>query len=131
MLIFRPRTGFARVLVVLAPLIAAILIAISRLQDYRHDVYDVTTGSILGLVVAYFSYSRYYPSLKSPCCNIPYPSRAEWASKMNRGRPKDEEARVDNSGNYSVDELESEADQVPLRNTSGEAGRFLGSSRDS
>ena len=64
-------------LIALAPLIGAALIAISRLEDYRHDFYDVTIGSILGMTVAYFSYSRYYPYLKSPHCDIPYPSRAE------------------------------------------------------
>ena len=63
--VFRPRMDLARVLLALAPLIGAAMIAISRLEDYRHDGYDVTTGSILGMLVAYFSYRRYYPGLKS------------------------------------------------------------------
>lgn len=82
--VFRPRTDLARVLLALAPLIGAALIAISRCEDYRHDVYDVTTGSILGISVAYFSYRRYYPNLRSSHCDRPYPSRAETAS-MNGG----------------------------------------------
>lgn len=48
------------------------MIAISRLADYRHDVYDVISGSILGLLAAYFSYRRYYPPMRSPGCDTPY-----------------------------------------------------------
>src|SRR5437763_1473157 len=51
--IFRPRADLARVLLAMAPLIGAALIAISRLEDYRHDVFDVTVGSILGMALAY------------------------------------------------------------------------------
>ena len=47
-------------------------ISISRLQDYRHDVYDVSCGAILGLLVARFSYRRYYPSLRSLYCDTPF-----------------------------------------------------------
>ena len=43
----------------------------------RHDVYDVCVGSLLGFVVAYFSYRRYYPQLQSPRCHEPYKSRQE------------------------------------------------------
>ena len=75
--VFRPRTDLARVLIALAPLIGALLIAISRLEDYRHDVYDVTVGSLLGLTVTYFTYRRYYPALKSAKSDIPYPSQFE------------------------------------------------------
>jgi diacylglycerol diphosphate phosphatase/phosphatidate phosphatase len=41
----------------------------------RHDVYDVTCGSILGMGITYFSYRRYYPRLHSPKCDEPFPSR--------------------------------------------------------
>ena len=128
--VFRPRTDLARVLLALAPLVGAALIAISRLEDYRHDVYDVTTGSILGMLIAYFSYSRYYPHLKSARCDVPYPSRAEWASKNGYGKLKDEEAGVGSSNGFSVDDLENEAEHVPLRDTSRERGRVEGSSSD-
>lgn len=69
------------------------MIAISRLDDYRHDVYDVTCGSILGLLVAYFSYRRYYPALRSSACDIPYGKSdriAEGFSKL----PDDEEQQI-------------------------------------
>ncbi|KAL3421647.1 pap2 domain protein [Phlyctema vagabunda] len=75
--VFRPRTDLGRALLALAPLLGAALIAISRCEDYRHDVYDVTCGSILGITVAFFSYRRYYPRLRSPKCDIPFPSREE------------------------------------------------------
>lgn len=48
------------------------MVAISRLDDYRHDVWDVTCGAVLGLSVAWFSYRRYYPQLRSIRCDVPY-----------------------------------------------------------
>ncbi|KAL8860512.1 MAG: hypothetical protein Q9178_003171 [Gyalolechia marmorata] len=114
--IFHPRTDFSRVLLALAPLIGAALIAISRCEDYRHDVYDVTVGSILGMSVAYFSYRRYYPSLKSRGCDTPYPSRAQTSvmeGRMGKKR-KDEEARV----GAGDDEDEEESEHTPLRESS-------------
>ena len=133
--VFRPRTDLARVLLALAPLVGAALIAISRLEDYRHDVYDVTTGSVLGMLVAYFSYRRYYPGLKSRQCDTPYPSRAEWASANGYGKLRDEEAPTDSSGSYSVDDMEHGAEHVPLRGPSRDGDRdrvrLAGSSSES
>jgi diacylglycerol diphosphate phosphatase / phosphatidate phosphatase len=48
------------------------MIAISRCEDYRHDVWDVTAGAFLGSTVAYFTYRRYYPSLRDRGCHVPY-----------------------------------------------------------
>lgn len=128
--VFRPRTDLARVLLALAPLVGAALIAISRLEDYRHDVYDVTTGSILGMLVAYFSYRRYYPTLNSPHCDTPFPSRAEWASKHGFGKLKDEEARIGSAESFDIDDREDDAEHVPLRDASRERGRFVGGSSE-
>ncbi|OJK02227.1 hypothetical protein ASPACDRAFT_41046 [Aspergillus aculeatus ATCC 16872] len=72
MRIFRPRTDLCRCLVAFVPLLCALMIAISRLDDYRHDVYDVTCGSILGFFVSQFSYRRYFPPLRSVTCDEPY-----------------------------------------------------------
>ena len=129
--VFRPRTDLARGLLALAPLIGAILIAISRLEDYRHDVYDVTVGSVLGFLVAYFSYSRYYPGLKSPNCDTPFPSRAEYATKNGYGKLKDEEARIGSSRSFSADDTQYDADDVPLRESSRERDRLTGSRSES
>ena len=128
--IFRPRTDLSRVLLALAPLVGAALIAISRLEDYRHDVYDVTTGSVLGMLLAYFSYRRYYPKLNSPHCDTPFPSRAEWASKHTFGKLKDVEARIGRAEDFDVDDMEEEVDHLPLRDASSERGRFVSVNRE-
>lgn len=70
------------------------MIATSRLQDYRHDVYDVSCGSILGILIAYFSYRRYYPPLRSAWCNTPY-NKTEASGPDGPGKlPGDEEQAV-------------------------------------
>ncbi|CAL8578931.1 hypothetical protein XPA_004696 [Xanthoria parietina] len=116
--IFLPRTDLFRVLLALAPLIGAALIAISRCEDYRHDVYDVTVGSILGMSIAYFSYRRYYPSLKSRRCDTPFPSRAQTnVLEGGLGKRSDEEARVG-----TADEEEEDDEQMPLRDSSRDRG---------
>ncbi|KAL9021809.1 MAG: hypothetical protein Q9185_001044 [Variospora sp. 1 TL-2023] len=119
---FRPRTDFLRALAALAPAVCAAMIAVSRCEDYRHDVYDVTVGSALGFTIAYLSYRRYYPALKSRRCDAPYASRAETTEKKNRGKGMlDEEGRV---GDDVHDEEEGEEGQenehVPLRAASAE-----------
>ncbi|KAI1633531.1 PAP2 superfamily protein [Biscogniauxia mediterranea] len=72
--IFRDKRDLGRTLICLAPLIGATMIAISRCQDYRHDVYDVTVGTLLGLTVGFWSYRRYWPRLSSRHCHEPYPT---------------------------------------------------------
>ena len=129
MYVFRPRTDLARVLLALAPLIGAALIAISRCEDYRHDVYDVTIGSLLGLFVAHFTYRRYYPSLKSSHCNTPFPSRADAESVNGFSKLKDEEERIESDGVYSIDDLEEETERIPLRETAGERNHDKGNTR--
>ncbi|KAI1341034.1 acid phosphatase/Vanadium-dependent haloperoxidase [Xylariaceae sp. FL0016] len=71
--IFRDKKDLGRSLICLAPLVGAAMIAISRCQDYRHDVYDVCTGSLLGIVIGFWSYRRYWPRLSSGECHEPYP----------------------------------------------------------
>ncbi|KAI0034541.1 phosphatidic acid phosphatase type 2/haloperoxidase, partial [Vararia minispora EC-137] len=61
----------------LTPLAGAALVAISRTMDYRHHWQDVLVGSLLGFVIAYFSYRHYYPSLASPHAHFPHPPRTE------------------------------------------------------
>ncbi|KAJ3579394.1 hypothetical protein NPX13_g1173 [Xylaria arbuscula] len=72
--IFRDKKALGRSLVCLVPLVGAAMIAISRCQDYRHDVYDVCVGSLLGITVALWSYRRYWPRLSSHDCHEPYPT---------------------------------------------------------
>ncbi|KAF9069836.1 PAP2-domain-containing protein [Rhodocollybia butyracea] len=59
----------------LAPFAGALLVAISRTMDYRHHWEDVVVGSLLGILMAYFSYRQYYPDLASKSCHRPYAPR--------------------------------------------------------
>ena len=113
--VFRPRTDLARVLLALAPLLGAALIAISRCEDYRHDVYDVTTGSVLGLLVAYYTYRRYYPALRNSKCATPYPNPGE--SMNGFSKLKDDEERISGAGEFELDEFDEgdeDGDSRPL-----------------
>lgn len=44
-------------------------------MDYRHHWHDVLVGAILGLVIAFFSYRQYYPSLTGDLAHRPYAPR--------------------------------------------------------
>lgn len=87
---FRPKADLARMLLVLAPFLGAALIAISRLEDYRHDVFDVTVGSILGLLIAYTTWRRHYPGLMSPQCDMPYTLLTDKRRSFRRLRDEEE-----------------------------------------
>lgn len=130
--VFRPRTDLARVLVALAPFLGAAMIAMSRLADYRHDVYDVSVGSVLGISIAYFSYRRYYPSLKTARCHEPFPSRAEVALAFGKGKARDDEEqqqRIRGAGEFELEDLDEgdddEVERVPLTEIRGERSRQL------
>ncbi|KAH6618278.1 phosphatidic acid phosphatase type 2/haloperoxidase [Chaetomium sp. MPI-SDFR-AT-0129] len=86
------RGDLVRALVCGAPLLGATMVAISRCQDYRHDVWDVTVGGLLGWTVGYWSYRRYWPRLGSGRCEEPYqsPPGAEGPAG-GYGRVRDEE----------------------------------------
>lgn len=75
--IFKHASGgrdLGRALFCLAPLLGAAMIAISRTEDYRHDVYDISVGSLIGMTIAYWSYRRHWPYLTSDDCDEPYPA---------------------------------------------------------
>ncbi|KAJ5732222.1 Phosphatidic acid phosphatase type 2/haloperoxidase [Penicillium malachiteum] len=91
--VFRPRTDLGRCLIAFFPLLCALLVALSRLADYRHDVYDVTCGGLLGMLVAWFSYRRYYPALRSIHCDVPY-DKTDLITREGFGRLGDEEQGV-------------------------------------
>lgn len=58
-----PTSGSWRKVVALMPLVGATLIALSRTQDYRHHFVDVIIGSVLGFIIAWWSYRRNFPSI--------------------------------------------------------------------
>lgn len=98
------RGDLARALLCLAPLLGAAMIAISRCQDYRHDVYDVCTGALLGYVVAYWSYRRYWPQLSSWHCHEPYPGPSNDGGGLPLyGRLRDEEEGIGGGNNVGIE----------------------------
>lgn len=115
----RPRADFLRSLAALAPLVCAALIAVSRCEDYRHDVYDVTVGAALGFTVTYLSYRRYYPGLKARRCDAPYASRGESAKKQ-RGRGDEEEGGRRRRGVVVVVGRDDDDDDDDVRDEEGE-----------
>lgn len=111
---FRPRTDLGRVLLALTPLLGAALIAISRCEDYRHDVWDVTAGSTIGILIAYYTYRRYYPPLRSSRCDVPYPNPADSTDAKGAGKLKDEEERIQSARDYEIEDLDDDAESYPL-----------------
>ncbi|PVF93321.1 acid phosphatase/Vanadium-dependent haloperoxidase [Serendipita vermifera] len=73
--LFDHRGHTAKSWLAVLPLFGATVIAITRTMDYRHHYQDVFVGMVVGLVVAYFSYRQYYPSLEHPLCHRPYAPR--------------------------------------------------------
>ncbi|KAK0710098.1 phosphatidic acid phosphatase type 2/haloperoxidase [Lasiosphaeria miniovina] len=102
------RGDLMRALLCLAPLLGATMIAISRCQDYRHDVEDVCVGAILGSVVAYWSYRRYWPRLSSSRCAEPYvnpPGSEAVAARYGRVRDEEEGAGPGQNVGFGLDEF--------------------------
>lgn len=60
---------------VVAPLILALLIALSRISDYMHNWWDVLIGGSLGLIVALICYRLLYPPISSARCGVPQGDR--------------------------------------------------------
>lgn len=91
-----------RIFFVLAPLLCAGLIAISRCEDYRHDVWDVTAGSALGLVIAFLIYRKSYPPLMSAKCDLPYSIRMQSDPRGDFAKVGDEEERLEGTEPFSA-----------------------------
>ncbi|GJN84297.1 hypothetical protein PLIIFM63780_007853 [Purpureocillium lilacinum] len=108
--VFRYAAGgrdLSRALLCLVPLVGAALIAISRCEDYRHDVYDVCVGSALGMAVAYWSYRRHWPRLSAATCDEPYPPPSAEAQPPAWHRVRDEEEGVDVGPDYELERVPS------------------------
>ncbi|KAJ0971542.1 hypothetical protein J5N97_019501 [Dioscorea zingiberensis] len=58
---FDRRGHVAKLCIVFLPLLAAALVATSRVDDYWHHWQDVFAGGLLGLVVASFCYLQFFP----------------------------------------------------------------------
>ncbi|CAO1947873.1 unnamed protein product [Urochloa humidicola] len=59
--VFDRRGHVAKLCIVLAPLLLAALVAVSRVDDYWHHWQDVCTGGLLGLTIASICYLQFFP----------------------------------------------------------------------
>ncbi|XP_058738118.1 lipid phosphate phosphatase 2-like [Vicia villosa] len=59
--VFDRKGHVAKLCIVFFPLLAACLVGISRVDDYWHHWQDVFAGGLLGLFVATFCYSQFFP----------------------------------------------------------------------
>ena len=57
------------------PVVGALMVALSRVSDYRHHWQDVTVGSLLGLGLSYWAYNLYFEPLNSQLAGMPKRSR--------------------------------------------------------
>ncbi|EIW82802.1 PAP2-domain-containing protein [Coniophora puteana RWD-64-598 SS2] len=73
--LFDTRGHAPKAWIAITPLFGAALVAISRTMDSRHHWQDVTVGSLLGLIVSYFSYRQYFPHLAAPTSHRPHSPR--------------------------------------------------------
>ncbi|KAH7355545.1 phosphatidic acid phosphatase type 2/haloperoxidase [Pyrenochaeta sp. MPI-SDFR-AT-0127] len=115
--VYRPRADLARVLLALTPLLGAALIAISRCEDYRHDVYDVSVGSVLGMAVAHYTYRRYYPALRSKDCATPYPNPADEVKGLVKA--KDDEESLRGAQEFELDDFDEDDEERENRPLNG------------
>ncbi|KAI9229621.1 MAG: phosphatidic acid phosphatase type 2/haloperoxidase [Piptocephalis tieghemiana] len=69
--LLRAHTPPWKSLLVLVPFLMALLVAVSRISDYRHHWSDVMVGSILGVSCAWYFYRRHFPALSSPVSHSP------------------------------------------------------------
>lgn len=105
------------------------MIAISRCEDYRHDVWDVTAGSMLGILVAWLTYRRYYPNLRSRYCDTPYPSRSEMLKRFMRARDEEAAAVGVGAGRNGTAHREREHDEESIDEDDGLLGQRDGGGR--
>lgn len=76
--LFVVKTGyFYRAFICSVPILGAVLVAVSRIRDYKHHTWDVVIGALLGIIFANFGYRQYYPSVFSPQTGIPFEPRIQ------------------------------------------------------
>lgn len=81
--------------IVMIPTLGAALIAVSRIMDARHHPFDVISGSLLGMMMAYGAYRQYFPRLsESWRKGRAYPIRS-WGSEPRSPRPEERQVSRD------------------------------------
>ncbi|KAJ5550821.1 Phosphatidic acid phosphatase type 2/haloperoxidase [Penicillium sp. DV-2018c] len=96
-----------KALLVTVPILAATLVAVSRIMDARHHPFDVITGSMLGIACAFVAYRQYFPPLSEAWRKgRAYPIRT-WGTEPARPNP----ARFVNSKGVSSSALRNPEDE--------------------
>uniref|UniRef100_A0A8C0H4P6 Phospholipid phosphatase 4 n=1 Tax=Chelonoidis abingdonii TaxID=106734 RepID=A0A8C0H4P6_CHEAB len=76
-----------RLCAAILPLYCAMMIALSRMCDYKHHWQDAFVGGIIGLIFAYICYRQHYPPLGNMACHKPYVSLLVQTSTKKEERP--------------------------------------------
>jgi len=87
--------------IIFVPLIAAGLVALTRIRDYHHNFVDITAGAVLGAAIAVINYFLKYPPLWKKRCEIPkrrwyepHKSPKEWAEVYRAEDKRQQELQV-------------------------------------
>ncbi|KAM9062339.1 phospholipid phosphatase 4 isoform 3-T3 [Sarcophilus harrisii] len=76
-----------RLCAAILPLYCAMMIALSRMCDYKHHWQDSFVGGVIGLIFAYVCYRQHYPPLANTACHKPYVSLRIPSSLKKEERP--------------------------------------------
>jgi membrane-associated phospholipid phosphatase len=121
-----------KTVIVMIPLLAAALVSVTRIMDARHHPFDVITGSLLGMTLAWFSYRQYFPPISEASLKGQAYPRRNWHNGLNNLA---EEVSQYSSAHHleegrapSTDSLESEGN-TGTRKRAGPAPASFGRSR--
>ncbi|QRV86238.1 oligosaccharyl transferase subunit OST3/OST6 family protein [Ceratobasidium sp. AG-Ba] len=123
--LFDERGHTGKAWIALTPLTGALLVAISRTMDYRHHWQDVLIGSVVGLVLSYFSYRQYYPSLTSPFSHRPYSPRIPRYQQEQAGIPSPDAETIRSHNHLTAEPTPNGVESIELSGTVKRGGEDL------
>ncbi len=115
--IFRPGVEIYRAFCAGLPIIGALYISISRTEDYRHHFIDILLGGSMGIILAWFSYRKYFPSVASEDSYIPYSfpgSVSREISASNNSRSNRPTAVFDLESQIPLEDLDPVSSTIPM-----------------